>query len=81
MINNIPNFNEEVINRFVEKKDRRIDLTYEHVPEIGPPGHQDFPGGPLLLLTKMGRKKKLLLHKYTCTWYILYTYMHKNKSK
>jgi hypothetical protein len=34
MINNIPNFNEEVINRFAEKKERRIDLTYKHVPEI-----------------------------------------------
>ncbi|XP_026819259.1 uncharacterized protein LOC113557921 [Rhopalosiphum maidis] len=34
MINNIPNFNEEVINRFAEKKERRIDLTYKYVPEI-----------------------------------------------
>ena len=34
MINNIPNFNEEVINRFAEKKERRIELTYKHVPEI-----------------------------------------------
>jgi hypothetical protein len=34
MINNIPNFNEEIINRFAEKKERRIDLTYKHVPEI-----------------------------------------------
>lgn len=34
MINNIPNFNEEVINRFAEKKDRRIDLIYKHIREI-----------------------------------------------
>jgi len=33
MINNISNFNEEVINRFTEKKDRRIDLIYKHIPE------------------------------------------------
>lgn len=34
IINNIPNFNEEVTNRFTEKKERRIDLTYKHVPEV-----------------------------------------------
>jgi len=34
MINNIQNFNEEVINRFAEKKDRKIDLTYKYVHEI-----------------------------------------------
>lgn len=34
MINIIVKFNEEVVNRFVVKIDRRIDLIFKHVFEV-----------------------------------------------